>query len=99
MKDLPCSSSIPVVQVYPRIVPLRMASPSLTNVCSSTDPIHQPPITWLSQIRAAPRRQREAQMALLRREGIYLEEEYREEIRHYMYEMEVRLTSTAFNKV
>jgi hypothetical protein len=35
-------------------------------------------------------RRRELQLAALRREGILLEEEYREEIRYYMYEMEVR---------
>ena len=37
------------------------------------------------------RKQREAQISALRREGIYLEEEYREEIERYMLEMEVRL--------
>ena len=36
------------------------------------------------------RKQREAQISALRREGIYLEEEYREEIQRYMLEMEVR---------
>ena len=35
-------------------------------------------------------RRRELQLAALRREGILLEEEYREEIRYYMCEMEVR---------
>ena len=35
------------------------------------------------------RKQREAQVSALRREGIYLEEEYREEIQRYMLEMEV----------
>ncbi len=34
-------------------------------------------------------RRRELQLAALRREGILLEDEYREEIRYYMYEMEV----------
>ncbi|KIK04245.1 hypothetical protein K443DRAFT_93530 [Laccaria amethystina LaAM-08-1] len=33
-------------------------------------------------------RQRGAQIQALRREGVYLEEEYREEIRHYMHDME-----------
>ena len=37
------------------------------------------------------RNQREAQLAAFRREGIYLEEEYRDEIEFYMHEMEVRL--------
>lgn len=34
-------------------------------------------------------RQREAQILALRREGVLLEEEYREEIRYYMHDMEV----------
>lgn len=34
-------------------------------------------------------RQREAHILALRREGVLLEEEYREEIRFYMHEMEV----------
>lgn len=34
-------------------------------------------------------KQREAQIQALRREGIFLEEEYREEIRYYMLDMEV----------
>lgn len=33
-------------------------------------------------------RQREAQLEAFRREGIYIEEEYREEIEFYMHEME-----------
>ena len=36
-------------------------------------------------------RQRIAQISALRREGIYLEEEYHAEIRAYMHEMEVSL--------
>ena len=38
-------------------------------------------------------RQREAQIMALRREGILLEEEYREEIQFYMHNMEVRFVS------
>ena len=37
-------------------------------------------------------RQRYAQISALRREGIYLEEEYHEEVRAYMHEMEVSCT-------
>lgn len=37
-------------------------------------------------------RQREAQILALRREGVLLEEEYRDEIQFYMHEMEVCLT-------
>ncbi|CAK5264752.1 unnamed protein product [Mycena citricolor] len=36
----------------------------------------------------AHQRQREAQLQALRRDGVLLEDEYREEIRHYMHEME-----------
>jgi len=38
-------------------------------------------------------RQREAQIIALRREGIWLEEEYRDEIRYYMHDMEVSFSS------
>jgi hypothetical protein len=43
-------------------------------------------------------KQREAQIQALRREGIFLEEEYRDEIRYYMQDMEVSgvLTFHAF---
>lgn len=34
-------------------------------------------------------RQRDAQIAALRRQGVLLEEEYRDDIRYYMHEMEV----------
>jgi len=39
-------------------------------------------------------RQRDAQLLALRREGVLLEEEYRDEIRYYMHDMEVCLFST-----
>ena len=35
------------------------------------------------------RKQREAKISTLRRQGVYLEEEYRDEIQRYMLEMEV----------
>lgn len=38
-------------------------------------------------------RQREAQIQAMRRDGIYLEEEYRDEIKFYMHEMEVSLST------
>lgn len=38
-------------------------------------------------------RQREAQLAAFRKEGIYVEEEYREEICYYMRQMEVSIFS------
>jgi len=41
-------------------------------------------------------RQREAQIIALRREGILLEEEYREEIRYYMHDMEVSASCSLY---
>lgn len=38
-------------------------------------------------------RQREAQIHAMRRQGIFLEEEYQDEIKFYMHEMEVSLWS------
>ena len=43
-----------------------------------------------AKVESVLQRRRELQLAALRREGILLEDEYREEIRYYMYEMEVR---------
>jgi G2/mitotic-specific cyclin-B, other len=40
-------------------------------------------------------RQREAQIIALRREGIWLEEEYCDEIRYYMHDMEVSFDAIA----
>lgn len=42
-----------------------------------------------AKIALMQQRQREAQIQALRREGIILEEEYRDEIRYYMLDMEV----------
>jgi G2/mitotic-specific cyclin-B, other len=91
MKDVQSSSSkFSRNQVYPR------KRPSPYGVAKSQK--RSPPFPPLSSSRKSPRaakaehslrRQREAQIAALRREGVYLEEEYREEIRQYMYEMEV----------
>ena len=44
-------------------------------------------------------RQREAQLAAYRREGIYIEEEYREDICFYMHEMEVSHQEYDFSPV
>jgi hypothetical protein len=43
-----------------------------------------------SKLQEERRRQRQAQVLALHREGVFVEEEYREEIRRYMHEMEVR---------
>ena len=44
----------------------------------------------VAKMESVLQRRRELQLAALRREGILLEDEYREDIRYYMYEMEVR---------
>jgi len=41
-----------------------------------------------AKVESVLQRRRVLQLAALRREGILLEDEYREEIRYYMYEME-----------
>lgn len=42
------------------------------------------------------KRQREAQISALRKEGVLLEEEYRDDIRYYMHEMEVSISRSFF---
>ena len=42
-----------------------------------------------TKVALTQQKQREAQIQALRREGIFLEEEYRDEIRYYMQDMEV----------
>lgn len=44
-------------------------------------------------------RQRQAHIIALRREGVFLEEEYRDEIRCYMHDMEVRLAQSDFSTI
>lgn len=73
--------------------------PSPYGVSKSSRRQHQSPLCPPQAVlRKSPRRapaehavqrQREAQILALRREGVYLEEEYREEIQDYMHEMEV----------
>lgn len=69
--------------------------PSLTGVFK----IHKTPSGPLAPSHKSPysakaallqQRQRDAQIAALRRQGVLLEEEYRDDIRYYMHEMEVR---------
>ncbi|KAF8640721.1 hypothetical protein AX17_000373 [Amanita inopinata Kibby_2008] len=69
-----------------------------------TKPHKSPPLPMCGPARRSPRsvkatliqqRQREAQIIALRREGILLEEEYRDEIRYYMHDMERFTMSSA----
>lgn len=90
MKDLSISSYRSSRKVaYPK----RRPSPTGISKIHKTPggllaPSHKSPYsaktTFLQQ------RQRDAQIAALRRQGVLLEEEYRDDIRYYMHEMEVR---------
>lgn len=51
-------------------------------------PSHKSP--YSAKVALLQQRQRDAQIAALRRQGVLLEEEYRDDIRYYMHEMEVR---------
>lgn len=91
MKDVSNSTRATRPSAYPK------KKPSPYGVSKSSrrqSPLYPPH----SLVRKTPRaakaeliaqRQRYAQISALRREGIYLEEEYHEEIRGYMHEMEV----------
>lgn len=50
-------------------------------------PSHKSP--YSAKAALLQQRQRDAQIAALRRQGVLLEEEYRDDIRYYMHEMEV----------
>lgn len=92
MKDLPAAS---IRQSRSSIVyPKKRPSPH------GVSKAHKPPTNACLYTRKSPhcskaatallqQRQREARIAALRRDGIILEEEYREEIRYYMHDMEV----------
>ena len=93
MKDITSLSKNVRATAYPR------KRPSLHGISKSRGQNDTPLLhSSHSNIRKSPRnvkvdqltrKQREAHISALRREGIYLEEEYREEIRRYMHEMEV----------
>jgi alkylated DNA nucleotide flippase Atl1 len=92
MKDITSFTKNVRTAAYPR------KRPSLQGISKSHKQTDSPLLyPSHSNIRKSPRnvkaeqmaRKREAQISALRREGIYLEEEYREEIRRYMLEMEV----------
>ncbi|KAI0735260.1 cyclin [Earliella scabrosa] len=100
MKDVSNSSRASRPSAYPR------KKPSPYGVSKSSrrqSPLYPPS----SLVRKTPRaakaelmaqRQRYAQISALRREGIYLEEEYHEEVRAYMHEME-RLTMSSVSSM
>ncbi|TCD63397.1 hypothetical protein EIP91_005605 [Steccherinum ochraceum] len=90
MKDVSNSTRVPRPTAYPKKRPSPGGVLKSSRTKSPLYPAH-------ALVRKSPRavraeqiaqRQREAQIMAMRREGIYLEEEYREEIRYYMHEME-----------
>lgn len=94
MKDISNSVRTARQTVYPK------KKPSPHGVSKSRKHQQSPLCPPQAVVRKSPRganaiqRQREAQILALRREGVYLEEEYRDEIQEYMHAMEVsRLAS------
>ncbi|CDO72328.1 hypothetical protein BN946_scf184977.g25 [Trametes cinnabarina] len=90
MKDVSNSSRVARPSAYPKKKPSPYGISKSSRRQSPLHPAH-------SLVRKTPRaaraeqlaqRQRYAQISALRREGIYLEEEYHDEIRAYMHEME-----------
>ena len=93
MKDVSNLARVPRPSVYPKKRPSPHGISKSRR--QSNSPLHPPQAVVRKSPRAnkadiAAQRQREAQILAMRREGIYLEEEYRDEIKFYMHEMEVR---------
>lgn len=97
MKDVSNSTKASRPVAYPK------KRPSPYGVAKSSRK-HSPLYASQSLVRKTPRatkaelavrRQRESNIAMMRRDGIYLEEEYREEIRMYMHDMERFTMSSA----
>lgn len=98
MKDVSSSSSKHTrTSVYPKKRPSphgvsksrKQSSPALPSAGKSSACRSTPAVKAALQ----QRRQREAQVLALHREGVLLEEEYREEIQFYMHQMEVSFNS------
>lgn len=72
--------------------PKKRPSPSGISKYHKTSPLGPPPVTrrtpYSAKAALLQQRQRQAQITALRRQGIFLEEEYREDIYFYMHEME-----------
>lgn len=92
MKDVSNSTKAVRPLVYPK------KRPSPYGISKQASRKHSPLYASQTLARKTPRatkaelaaqRHRETNIALVRREGLYLEEEYREEIRMYMHDMEV----------
>ncbi len=91
MKDVSNSVRVPRPSAYPK---KRPSPHGVSKARKQQSPLYPAQAVVRKSPRGAKaealvQRQREAQILALRREGIYLEEEYRDEIRFYMHEMEV----------
>ncbi|THH02911.1 hypothetical protein EW026_g48 [Hermanssonia centrifuga] len=90
MKDVSNSVRVPRPSAYPK---KRPSPHGVSKARKQQSPLYPAQAVVRKSPRGAKaealvQRQREAQILALRREGIYLEEEYRDEIRFYMHEME-----------
>lgn len=92
MKDVPPSSSR--ASRHTAYLKKRPSPHGVSKSRKQSSPVYIP----LGAVRKTPRavkaelvsqRHKTIQLAMMRRDGIYLEEEYREEIRRYMHDMEV----------
>ncbi|KAJ3550242.1 hypothetical protein NM688_g5098 [Phlebia brevispora] len=94
MKDVSNSVRAPRPTMYPKKRP----SPHGVSKSRKQSPLYPAQAVVRKSPRAAKtdmllQRQREAHIVAMRRDGIYLEDEYRDEIRFYMHEMEPRWTN------
>ena len=94
MKDVSSSSTRNVrTQLYPKKRPSPHRDGVQKSRCKETPSSisRRTPAAIKAEIQRL--RLREAQLAAFRKEGIYVEEEYREDICYYMHEMEVSRTT------
>lgn len=89
MKDTSSTTRHPRPAAYPK------KRPSPHGVTKSHKTPLLPPVARRAPLSAKSamlaQRQRAAQLIALRKEGVFIEEEYREEIQDYMHELEVSI--------
>ncbi|KAF7306670.1 Cyclin N-terminal domain-containing protein [Mycena indigotica] len=79
------------------VYPKKRPSPHGITKSHKTPILHPPRKTPRSaKALAQQQKQQQVQQQALRREGVLLEEEYRDDIRHYMHEMEVSLAKPSY---
>lgn len=92
MKDSTATSSRQIRnQVYPKKRPTPHRDGVQKSRCRDLPSTYSRRTPAIIKAELQRQRQREAQLEAFRREGIYIEEEYRDEIEFYMHEMEVCL--------